>query len=55
MSKRLLQAATITLLLNVIAALSVPTTIQTPRSLSTAQPNTNGELTGSTSVQMRPY
>ncbi|MFE1747608.1 hypothetical protein [Coleofasciculus sp. H7-2] len=44
MSKRLLQAVTITFLLNVLAALSVPTAIQTPaRSLSTAKFNTNGE------------
>ncbi|MEW5855854.1 MAG: hypothetical protein AB1861_00490 [Cyanobacteriota bacterium] len=56
MPKRLLQAATITFLLNVLAALSVPTAIQTSqRSLSTTKFNANGDLAGSTSAQLRPY
>jgi hypothetical protein len=56
MPKRLLQAATITLLLNVLAALSIPTGIQTSeRSLSTAKFNTPSELAGSASAQMRPH
>ena len=55
MPKRLLQAATITLLLNVLAALSIPTRIQTSeRSLSTAKFNIPRELAGSTSAQLRP-
>ena len=56
MPKRLLQAATITLLLNVLAALSIPTGIQTSeRSLSTGKSNANGELTGSISAQLHLY
>ncbi|MBD2741146.1 hypothetical protein [Coleofasciculus sp. FACHB-1120] len=53
--KRFLQAATITFLLNVIAALSVPTAIQTPQSLPIAKSNTNSELAESTSAQLHPY